>query len=556
MTPPTGDSGFRYKSPWPPILIALATVLGAVLRLEQLPGQILRGDEWHAIHAALQWNTLHLLTHFGPSGHAIPDALYARLLLHTVGLSEWLMRLPVLLAGIALIPIGARVIRPYTEDCARVVFAWLLAFSPLLIFYSRFARPYGLITLTTLCAVVIFHRWMAQPRPHLLAAYIALTTITLWVHIIAAPFVLLPLAWCAFAPARGRSLTLAASLRRTAKIAVLTIAPSVLLLAAPFLNSFGEISSKTAGPATPFSTLLKAWMVLLGTRSWVLLLSMGVLIGLGMIFMRQRGRGGFLYYLLFLASAQIAAVWAMHLVASEGEHIFARYAIFTAPVFLLLAAEGCSFLWTFWRRALATMAIAAFCICTAASSRPVWAVFPDNTVDLHYLAFLLHGSNYQSESLNQMVKEVPAFYRELAKSGPDALRIAEVPYVWNWHHVYLYQDLHRQSILMGLTQGCFGADPNVERPAAASSGTRFRNFFFVDDIAAPAARGVDLVIFHKNLFAEAAHPPEQRAPDVGRFIVMYRGAFGPPVYDDDLLTVFSVRGGKPQGWTAAWPPKP
>lgn len=137
-----------------------AVLFGAILRTYQIGNQILIGDEWHAVNSALySGGYLDILSTFGGGGHSIPEALYYKFLIDTVGLSEISIHIPFLFAGILIIIVipllVSEIIGKYTAN----LLAWLLALSPFLIFYSRFARPYGIVVLLGFSAVVLFYKW-------------------------------------------------------------------------------------------------------------------------------------------------------------------------------------------------------------------------------------------------------------------------------------------------------------------------------------------------------------------------------------------------------------
>ena len=89
-----------------PLLVAFC--FGSVLRLLHFYSQILVDDEWHAVHKLLTGSYTSILTDFGSADHCIPLTLLYRFLSDWLWLSEFMMRLPVLLVGLVsllLIPL-------------------------------------------------------------------------------------------------------------------------------------------------------------------------------------------------------------------------------------------------------------------------------------------------------------------------------------------------------------------------------------------------------------------------------------------------------------------
>ena len=128
---------------WVPIFI-----LAAFLRLYMLPGQILIDDEWHGIAFIFGKTFWEALTAFNPLNNSSPIlTAYTLLLYRTLGISEMLLRIPVVLAGLASLIILPWSVKKIFGTRVALIFSALLAISPFLIFYSRFFRAYILIML-------------------------------------------------------------------------------------------------------------------------------------------------------------------------------------------------------------------------------------------------------------------------------------------------------------------------------------------------------------------------------------------------------------------------
>ncbi|MEO2162903.1 MAG: glycosyltransferase family 39 protein [bacterium] len=133
--------------------------LGIWFRLWELGQQPILGDEMHALKsAAAKTATLGtILAEKGFPDVSIPLALWDYLLLNTVGLSEWGIRLPMLASGILFLLLLHRLVhRQLGQGCAFTATA-LASLSPILILFSRFARPYMPVTLLSLLAL---HFWL------------------------------------------------------------------------------------------------------------------------------------------------------------------------------------------------------------------------------------------------------------------------------------------------------------------------------------------------------------------------------------------------------------
>jgi hypothetical protein len=134
-------------------------LLGIWFRVWDLGQQPVLGDEMHALKSAAgEGATLGtILAERGFPDVSIPLGLWNYLLLNTVGLADWGRRLPMLVSGILFLVLLPHLIqRQLGAQCA-IIATGLAALSPVLIVFSRFARPYMPVTLLSLLAL---HFWL------------------------------------------------------------------------------------------------------------------------------------------------------------------------------------------------------------------------------------------------------------------------------------------------------------------------------------------------------------------------------------------------------------
>ena len=98
--PPPGGLGWIAL---PPCACRRAAVAS---RARGLASQIVIDDEWHALHKLMRADMLDIVTHLDYADYSIPLTVYFRWLYDTIGVTEWGMRLPMLVAGIALVAVG------------------------------------------------------------------------------------------------------------------------------------------------------------------------------------------------------------------------------------------------------------------------------------------------------------------------------------------------------------------------------------------------------------------------------------------------------------------
>ena len=151
----------RLPGWWP---LAALTLLAAALRLSTLGLQSFWFDEAftpvHVLHPSL-FKTLHSITqteNSPPLWYILEWADY-RLL----GTSEWALRLPSALAGIALVPVAWGIGKELAGRAAAIATAAIIAVNPVFVWYSQEARVYGLYALASGVAILCFLRLLSRP---------------------------------------------------------------------------------------------------------------------------------------------------------------------------------------------------------------------------------------------------------------------------------------------------------------------------------------------------------------------------------------------------------
>ncbi len=254
MTPSPRWASLRpAPSAWP-ILLTLAVAIGAWLRWYQLGTQVLVDDEWHAVHKVLHSDAWGIARTFGFADHSIPLTLYYRFLALHGGLTEWVMHLPMLIAGVILLVLAGLSLRRQITPTVGATWVMLLAISPLLVYQSKSARPYALTSLLTFIAIVAFRKWWQKEGPQWLPAvgYVVATFLAGWLHPITLPFTLLPFGYYGVRAILGARRTPA--LLRLSLLGVATAVPLAAVLAPPLMNDWVRFSAKAGSDAvTPES---------------------------------------------------------------------------------------------------------------------------------------------------------------------------------------------------------------------------------------------------------------------------------------------------------------
>jgi hypothetical protein len=524
--------------------LAAAILAGCVLRVYRLETQFPMGDEWHALIAAAKHGYLALLTSFFGGGHAIPDALYFRALTGLGGITETGIYAPVVVTGIAATGVVPWLLRDTLGGRISAILAWLIALSPVLILYSRFARPYGIVALLTLVAVWGLSRWIdTRARRHLVAYGLA-GSLAAYFHAIALPFVLAPIAVAVLHDLLSRRQGMAVS-AGNALVAGLAIGfPALMLLGAPVWNSFGVFTDKVAqGVVTPGS-MLGVYQVLAGSQELPITLAIAglALLGTWALVRADRSRR-FALLLLAGSAAQLAMVMVSKPLAVEGPHIFARYLIPVMFPLLVLVAAGFG---EATRRlpSVAVAGIAAALLGFYFANTIAWILTRYNSQTSLYLhAYLIAGKSFEQFPLTSARRKIPAFYDMLSHKPPGEVVIVEAPFQVLDFSLVAYQLVHRQRVLMGMAEPLCGRGVDLQNQAFdAWSRARLRNIVDISDPAALAARGASFVVFHRHIRAETSAIEVGFVDmDMAPCIAHYRDAYGPAVFDDGEVVAFSVK---------------
>ena len=176
-------------------ILSLSCTLGAILRLYDLPNQILIDDEWHSLTFVIGKTFSYVLTHFNPVDNSSPlFNIYDFLIYKFFWWSEILIRLPVILAGIGSLLFLPVLIRRILGDRVALIFSALLALSPFLIFFSRYVRTYGLMMLFCYSALIFFYRWVITSERKFAFAYVLTGSLAFYSHLFSLIAVFTPLA--------------------------------------------------------------------------------------------------------------------------------------------------------------------------------------------------------------------------------------------------------------------------------------------------------------------------------------------------------------------------
>jgi hypothetical protein len=526
-------------------ILALIFLAGVAARFYRVGEQILIDDEWHALNAVQHHDLGWIFTHFGISDHSIPLTLFYEMEYQLVGLSELLMRWPMLLAGCISVLLLPYLLRHWLKKPEHLVFAALLALSPVLIYYSRFARPYALLALLEVAALLMAWHWWQQRKTSQAAAWIILTVVCVWLNapaavMVAPPFFLFSI----LALANGVRHHNWRDLGHLLAVGISTAIPLAALLGPPLITEPWAISGKGGQHYINAQTL--PWAISLASgsgRAWVWI-SMTVLAILGSRVLLARDRAFARYLLAAITMAALmlcltGAAWAMH------GNVFLRYLIGLLPLYLMFVTLGLVEA-TQWlvSKSRAPSSTTGIILAALVVSLVIQGPIPDWPIRINQ--FQTHQNyhfNYNWED-NIYIQHMAGWYRPedfyaeiAAEHEPAEAVIVVAP--WNLasfaNPMNLQQEVHRQKVLVGFVNGVC-SEPFFGEITAGQPGMKFRNFVPLQDILDGKRRADYLVLvrqYTSNLAIE-------NHMDFDRCEQAARDRFGDPWRETEFSVVFRI----------------
>ena len=148
--------GKRYREQ---LSLFVLVVIGLFLRLRYVFDPV-RYDEAYTYLYFAKFPFAHILTDYTLPNNHVLHSLLVKISVICLGVTEFALRFPTFLAGVALIVAGYYYARTYLEKIPAFFFAAIIAVSHYAIFYSVNARGYSLSALLLVCAAYSVSRLM------------------------------------------------------------------------------------------------------------------------------------------------------------------------------------------------------------------------------------------------------------------------------------------------------------------------------------------------------------------------------------------------------------
>lgn len=525
------------------LLMIAVCALGIGLRVWQLPLQLLADDEWHAIHKLLTSDTWGIFTSFGHADHSIPLTLYYYWLSHVTPLTENSLRLPMLLAGIITPFCIPYLARDFLSRQERGIVFITLSLSPILIYFSRTARPYAISTVLAAAAVLTFSKWTKEFKLKYAATYLVCTSLSAWLQPVTLTLTLTPFLFYGI-----KSIYLICARRETTLLwhvlilGIMQVVALLLLLGPPILFNLSDISGKTGIDAPTLYSTAEALKLLTGSsHTWFLLVFFGITTyGFFRLLRKEKELSLLLISccsLSFIAISLSGATWIQHALVT------ARYylpALLLISIFFSVGSQG--IIGHITTQNLYQLLIIGALPIALIISGPIPRQYNHSinqfTGHMGYQFDYDWKNNEYNKLLTQI--ELSKLYSTLGEYPEKTLKIVVAPWLMEWHYNtwYLDQLTHKQIITAGFLTGFCGGNFRGEYPKGNKT-ISLNNAMHVSTLIKEGATSLpyDYFIYHKNVSRG------KRDLDIyHECLDKIRIKFGRPFYEDQQLIAYKLKG--------------
>jgi hypothetical protein len=172
------------------LLLISIVLYGAFLRFFRVDANQIFGDEIHTLQCAAEKSFSWIFTHYAVHDTCIPLTLYNKFFLETIGVNEWIFRLPALACGTVLLIAVSYMMFKKFDFIETALAAGILAVSPYFVYMSREARPYIINTLLIWIAFSLAMKWRLKQNLHELIGVSVCCAIAIFFNPIVTPAVI------------------------------------------------------------------------------------------------------------------------------------------------------------------------------------------------------------------------------------------------------------------------------------------------------------------------------------------------------------------------------
>ncbi len=561
------------------LILAVVILFGIFLRIYLLADQILIDDEWQGMNYAAGCNSLfYLLIHFAmPGATCIPQNVYNYVLLNTTGWSEILLRLPSIICGILSMVIFPWLIRKVFSRRTTVIFTFLLAISPFLVFYSRVARPYSMVTFLGFVSIWALYLWATNGEKKYAVLYAVTGILAIYFHLFAVIGVLVPLGFAFLfklmeVSKDSKKKVVHVKPSPTTMIIVGTVVillPAVLVVPGLITSDFPMVIAKDR---VTIKSLIGFARMLSGTAEpvWTVFFYGLLIFGLAVLVKRTRLLG---WIFIVTTISYFGVIYLSNPASIHAPIVISRYVVLLFPLSFVAAALGMDTILEDiktiklvgkirYSTFVLNIAGAGFLVMLFTAGPLIRIYSPPNNFTNHS-AFqesyepLNWQQSYTADIEDQYFtvqeKDMPSFYQQLAKEPTTTIIEYPMSYVNQFNLYYYYQHFHKKEILIGYFARVDLSRRNyiiwVDESLSIVNNVsrfRFRNMVNVENIEAIKRSEAKYIILHKNLLPgewmphNFAYPHQDYSGIVSLLAGNYVKVFGEPVFQDKNIIVFKI----------------
>ena len=531
-------------------LLTAILIIGAWLRFDQFAYQVVTDDEWHAPIQLVTHSPREFLLSFGLADYSIPLTFLYWNEANWFGLSELGMRWPMMLASLLILSLFPIWVSRHLGWRTALVFALLLAISPLLVNYSRNARPYALTLFLGYLAHYAFFRYWNNHEGRTASGilYALSAALSSWLHLISLPFVVAPILQAGVPALREWRKGNWVPIRRIFYLVAPTALLIALLILPPLLNDLGALVNKAGSDLPNADTFIGVWHTWLGTTSpFVVFVCLGLAaLGGARVWkeapLARSAALGLLLTLIFLLVTRPAWI--------HNPLTFGRYLLPAMVVLLLAVATGAEILASRikskWGNAISIPILLLPVILLIIASPLRETMRRPNSYTLHSYFQFDYRKDHQTVR-ERMEARIPLspWWGTLRKSARESMLIAVAPYYFfspKWD-APRWERLSRQRVIPGFLSGLCVDQRDGELP----EGSRFamRNAVHLGNDAALRRKQVDLIAFQKPYWEGHDKDRILIGADTTHCLDVLRAKYGKPAYEDDNIAVFTLQHSKP-----------
>lgn len=517
------------------IVFVLVVLLGVYLRLDQLLIQTLLDDEWHAVYQLQHNSPQKIFLSFGFLDHSIPLTLFYWFEARFFGLSEIMMRWPMILFGLATLVFFPRYIYKKFSYQEFILFSFLIATSPLLVMYSRTARPYAITLFLVYFSIWLFYKYYnSEKRKFFYGVFYSFSAaLAVWLHLAVVFFVLSPffleivkVFWDPKEKQPGRFISLL-------YLGALTIVLMCAVILPPLWNDFGVLTTKQGAIEPLMDPLIGAVYLWNGSQSGlvVLIFSILALIGFPRIFKKSI----FTQVILVGFSLTFGLILILKVAFMQHALILARYLLPVLPLLLLSVVSGIYVLYLRGAKSKIIkfslhILLIGLLIGMVRHSPTFKSIYDPQTMTRHSKIYFDFRKD-KNKIKQKLEKGVVSKFWQTLSEAPYQKNIALAP--WDYLSFRTSTDIPKlekishQYILPGLREGF--CEDGLEGEAPKNERFQFRNVAYIGDIYDLQEKGIKFIVYQKE-GGEGRHSTE-------RCLFALKYLFGRPYYEDELIVV-------------------